>query len=72
MVHNAETQLQQKQEACPEGLQPKSLQKIREETENKVGTTNQDIDDRLCNAKAEKEIDQQIEEGFKDERSRTS
>lgn len=56
MIQNTKTQLQHKQEACPEGLQPKSIQEIREETENKLGTTNQEIDARLCNLKASQEI----------------
>lgn len=72
MVQNPESQLEHKQEACPEGLQPKSLQEIREETENKLGTTNQEIDDRLCNLKAKEERDQHIEEKLKNEPSKNT
>ncbi|MEW6497468.1 MAG: hypothetical protein AB1589_33945 [Cyanobacteriota bacterium] len=72
MIQNTEIQLQHKQEACPEGLQPKPIQEIREETENELGTTNQEIDARFCNLKASKEIDKYIEEELKDECSRTT
>jgi hypothetical protein len=62
MIKNQENQLQHKQQACPEGLQPKSIQQIREEAEKKLGTTNQEIDGRLCNLRASEELDKQVEQ----------
>ena len=62
MIKNEENQLQHKQEACPEGLQPKSIQQIREEAEKKLGTTNQEIEERLCNLRANQELDKQVEQ----------
>lgn len=62
MVNNERTDLQHKREACPDELEPKSIQQIREETEKKHRITQQEIDDRLRNLEAEKEIDQHIEQ----------
>ncbi|HEY9610308.1 hypothetical protein [Allocoleopsis sp.] len=62
MIKNEENQLEYKRQACPEGFQPKSIQQIREEAEKKVGTTNQEIDGRLCNLRASQELDKQIEQ----------
>ncbi|HEY9667229.1 MAG TPA: hypothetical protein V6C91_10515 [Coleofasciculaceae cyanobacterium] len=62
MVYNDGTDSQHKREASPDGLEPKSIQQIREETEKKQRVTQQEIDDRLCNLEAEKEFDQHIEQ----------
>jgi hypothetical protein len=61
MIKNEKNQLEYKRQACPEGLQPKSIQQIREEAEKKLGTTNQEIDERLCNLRASQELAKQIE-----------
>ncbi len=62
MIKNKGKQLEYKRQACPKGLQPKSIQQIREEAEKKLGTTNQEIDGRLCNLRASQELDKQIEQ----------
>lgn len=62
MSKNQENQLQHKQQACPEGLQPKSIQQIREEIEKKLGTTNQEIEERLCNLRASQGLDTQVKQ----------
>lgn len=61
MIKNEKNQLQHKQQACPKGLQTKSIQKIREEAEQRLGTTNQEIDGRLCNLRASQELDKQVQ-----------
>lgn len=62
MIKNKKNLLQHKQQACPKGLKTKLIQKIREEAEQRLGTTNKEIDGRLCNLRASQELDKQVQQ----------
>jgi len=62
MIKKKKGKLQHKRKATPQGLFTKSVDQVREETERKLGTSNQEIEDQLYNLKAAKEIDKLIEQ----------
>ena len=62
MIKKKKGKLQHKRKATPQGLFTKSVAQVREETERKLGTSNQEIEDQLYNLKAAKEIDKLIEQ----------
>ncbi len=61
-ISNKKENLQHKRKATPKGLYTKSIDQVREETERKLGTSNQEIEDQLDNLKAIKEIENLIEQ----------
>ncbi|MBD1804973.1 hypothetical protein H6F98_05845 [Microcoleus sp. FACHB-SPT15] len=61
-ISNKKGKLQHKRKATPQGLFTKSVAQVREETERKLGTSNQEIEDQLYNLKAAKEIENLIEQ----------
>ena len=61
-ISNKQENLHHKRKATPKGLFTKSVAQVREETERKLGTSNQEIEDQLYNLKAAKEIENLIEQ----------